>query len=117
MRETFYLEFDTRQGTDRLLFVTFRLHLSWAKRLKRGRIVYLLDAKTRTIYGRAKVIGLMGGKTMDVLNEWAHWSHLENPTTCDGAVARRFASLQKRYGPSRVNEHTNLTAIALRRTA
>lgn len=122
MRETFYLEFDSREGTDRAVFVTFRLHLIWAKRLRKGRVVLLADTKTRTVYGKAKVLEVHAGKCMEILRYWSPLSHLESEDALLSAprstiARRRFLSIQKRYGPHRVNENSNITAIILRRTA
>lgn len=122
MREAFYLEFDSREGTDRQLFATFRLHLTWAKRLTKGRVVLLADTKTRTVYGKAKVLEVHSGKILSVLKDWAHRSHLEPERPYESpiysrAADRRFASLLRRYGPHRVSETSNLTAIILKRTA
>lgn len=121
MREAFCLEFDSREGTDRVVFATFRLHLTWAKRLRKGRVVYLLDTKTRTVYGKAKVLEVHAGKCMEILRDWGVLSHLEAEDALDTAVLstiarRRFSSIQKRYGPHRVSETSNITAIILKRT-
>lgn len=122
MRPVYYLEFDDRAGTDREHFATFRLHHSWAKRLKAGRVVFLCDTKTRQVYGKAKVLSLYTGKVGRLLLDYGHFSHLEEQTdTSDrdpnrtAAAKRRFASMQKRYGPNRVREDTNLTTIFLKR--
>jgi hypothetical protein len=132
MRETYYLEFDDRAGTERAFFATFRLHHSWAKRLTKGRVVFLCDTKTRQVYGKAKVLDVQPGKTLELLQRYGAYSHLEARSPSprigarmaswledhgEGLVERRFASMQKRYGPNRVSETSNLTAILLKRIA
>lgn len=124
MRETYYLEFDDRSGTDRQRFATFRLHHAWAKRLRKGRVVYLCDTKTRQVYGKAKVLEVHAGKAEAILFDHAVLSHLEDegyvsPESTfvrNVCASRRLRSMRKRYGPNRVSETSNLTAIILQRT-
>lgn len=80
-------------------FNTFRLGGTLAKRLVVGQEVFIMDEKTKIVFGRATVQRVELGKLRELCDEHAHKNHRELMNTPEGAGDRLFTYLQKIFGP------------------
>ena len=112
---SYYLEFFDTTGLEANTFCTFRLGRYWEKRLAPKDAVFI--AHRNMIIDYLTVTKVETGPAMELLRKHAKNSHMEYEFKNDkaGAPARRFASLQKVYGPHKPGEDSTLTVIYLRR--
>lgn len=97
-------------------FNTFRIGLAMSKRLTNRGKVYLMDTKTMTVFGEAKVGAVFTGKLAEMCELHGHMNHTELHQH-DGNHAERLLSLiTKLYGPHIVTPNKGSTVIYLRRT-
>jgi hypothetical protein len=80
-------------------FNTFRLGGTLAKRLVVGQKVFIMDEKTKIVFGRATVQRVELGKLRELCDEHAHKNHRELMNNPEGAGERLFTYLQKIFGP------------------
>jgi hypothetical protein len=111
----YYLEFFDTTGLEQNSFCTFRLGRYWSRRLKENDGVFL--AHRNMIIDYLTVVSVETGKAMEVLKKHAKHSHMEFlfKNAKRTAPQRRFESMQKVYGPHRLNEDSIITVIYLRR--
>lgn len=96
-------------------FNTFRLGGTLAKRLTSGQEVFLLDEKTKIVFGRAEVLSVHMGKLRDMCDMHAHFNHRELANEPDGAADRLIAYMRKIYGPQIAVDNKRCTVIYLKR--
>jgi hypothetical protein len=109
----YYLDFLDTTGLEKDAFCTFRLGRVWAKRLAPKDAVFLTHRNM--VIDFLTVTAVETGPAMELLRKHAKNSHMESGLDKKNAAARRFASLQKVYGPHKCNEDSTLTVIYLRR--
>lgn len=80
-------------------FNTFRLGGALAKRLSVGQEVFIMNEKTKVVFGRAIVQRVEVGKLRELCDEHAHGNHRELNNEVEGAGERLFVYLQKIFGP------------------
>jgi hypothetical protein len=80
-------------------FNTFRLGGTLAKRLVVGQEVFIMDEKTKIVFGRATVQRVELGKLRELCDEHAYKNHRELMNNPEGAGERLFTYLQKIFGP------------------
>jgi hypothetical protein len=108
------LEFRDTHGLEQSTpFATFRVGGAWAKRLGPGERVLLSDG--RYGIGVARVVSIYVAPARLACEAHGAHSHLEFGRSEPGAGERRFASLQKLYGPRIVTETRPVSVIYLRR--
>jgi hypothetical protein len=98
------------------IFNTFRIGRVWAARLHENDNVFLMDAKTKLVFGEAYVEDVMTGKLGELARQHARFNHnqIGKPDEL-GAANRLIANLTKRFGPHIVNENKLTTVIYLSR--
>lgn len=94
---------------------TVRLGVAWTQRLRQGQIVALYNAKSKVIFGHARVIATHSGKIGPMLRSHAHANHLMLDTPPADAAKELHAWQRQNYGPRIVHEEAKLTAIYLLR--
>jgi hypothetical protein len=97
-------------------FNTFRLGHAFAKRLAPNQEVFLMDEKTKTVFGRAVVTDVSTGqlKQLCMLHGSKNHTELGKPDP-ENSPERLFAWIQKIYGPHIATEGKKSTVIYLRR--
>jgi hypothetical protein len=96
-------------------FNTFRLGWTLAKRLKVEQEVFLLDEKTKIVFGRAQVVSVHTGTLIDMCQEHAWLNHRELLNEPDSAPDRLIAYIRKLYGPHIAVDNKRCTVIYLKR--
>lgn len=97
-------------------FNTFRLGSSLYKRLKEGDVVFLMDEKNKSVFGRAEVTSLDNGPLGELCLVHAHKNHTElAQADSNDSPERLFKLLQKIYGPHIATPAKKSTVIYLRR--
>lgn len=96
-------------------FNTVRLGLTYAKRLKAGDTVFLLDEKERKVFGTAEVVSVETGKLGEICLNHAAKNHTELLSTDGHEAERLFKLLQKIYGPHAAVPEKKATVIYLKR--
>ena len=110
----FVLEFNAPvKGLDLPAFNTFRLGLTYSKRLKRGDSVLLIDKRAMQVAGIMTVSVVMTGTLQELAERNAMVNHnwFEHPDAAKCLVE----SMIKRYGPHKCNEDSKVTVLYLRR--
>lgn len=80
-------------------FNTFRLGGALAKRLSVDQEVFLMNEKTKVVFGRAVVQRVEVGKLQELCVEHARFNHSELNNPPEGADVRLLAYIQKIFGP------------------
>jgi len=97
-------------------FNTFRLGQALAKRLSAGDTVFLMNEKTKTVFGKAEVTKVETGLLGELCQTHAATNHrevgCEDPTQ---APARLFKYIQKIYGPHIAVATKKSVVISMRR--
>jgi len=96
-------------------FNTFRLGHTMLKRVKPGDEVFLMDEKTKIVFGRARVEGIEGGTLGEQCLLHAAKNHRELGNEPETAPERLFAYIQKIYGPHIAKHDKRSTVIYLKR--
>lgn len=96
-------------------FNTFRLGASYAKSLKVGDEVFLLNEKERLVFGRATVDSLEVGGLGEMCLVHGHKNHTELKNDSTTAPERLFKTIQKIYGPHIALPEKKTTVIYLTR--
>lgn len=96
-------------------FNTFRLGGTLAKALSVGQEVFLLNEKTKVVFGRAEVVSVHLGRLRDMCREHAHRNHRELLNDQEGAEERLFAYIYKLFGPRIVDDNKRCTVVYLKR--
>lgn len=96
-------------------FNTFRLGSAFSKRLKEGDEVFLMDEKSKTVFGRAAVTRVETGVLGELCLIHAKENHRERNSDPDGAAERLFKYLQKVYGSHIATLTKKSTVIYMRR--
>jgi hypothetical protein len=96
-------------------FNTFRLGLTWSKKLQKGDLVLLFDTKEKAIFGRAKVLGIETGKLIELAQGHAHMNHNQLGKAPMEAAYCLVERVRKRYGPHIARDDKKCTVIYLRR--
>jgi hypothetical protein len=96
-------------------FNTFRLGGTLALRLKPQDEVFLMDEKTKVVFGRAVVMAITVGKLKDMCQEHAAFNHRELNNSPEGAPERLLAYVQKLFGPHIAKPEKKTTVLYLRR--
>ncbi len=86
------------EGVDKV-FNTFRLGGAFAKRLKDGDEVLLMDEKNKVVFGKAQVTQVITGQLGELCLIHAKDNHREIAADPVTAPERLFKYLQKIYGP------------------
>ena len=95
-------------------FNTFRPGLAWARRLRVGNFVGLLNTKTGECFGKAEVVGLDSGDISVMLDNFAYNNHLMLSEKGNHKTLL-FGVLKRIYGPRIIAENSQVTVIELRR--
>ena len=98
-------------------FNTVRTGRAWINRVNAGTIVSLIDAKTREVFGEAKVVRVVAGKKKAIAMEHGINNHKFKftRTTKGKAGEQLLVNLRKAYGGMIFDSNDYLTAIYLRR--
>ena len=97
-------------------FNTFRLGQTLAKRLAEGDEVFLMNEKTRTIFGKAVVTGIETGKLGELCLTQAHKNHTEvGSDDPERAPERLFKYIQKLFGPHIATADKKSVVLSMRR--
>lgn len=96
-------------------FNTFRLGGSLAKRLNVGDQVFLMDEKTKVVFGTAIVEDILVGQLGELCLIHGAKNHLELANAEEGASERLFKYLQRIYGPHIATHVKKACVIYLRR--
>lgn len=96
-------------------FNTFRVGGALAKRIACGDAVFLMNEKTKVVFGRAEVERIEVGPLWDLCVAYAYRNHLELTNDPVGAPERLFAYIQKLYGPHIAPPTKKSCVIFLRR--
>lgn len=96
-------------------FNTFRLGSAFLKRVEAGTEVFLMDEKTKTVFGRATVTKVMAGKLGELCLVHAKDNHREVMNEPIGAPERLFKYMQKIYGPHIAMVEKKACVIYMRR--
>jgi hypothetical protein len=116
MRETAVISFiPPIEGIDGS-FNTFRIGSGYFKRLNEGEEVFLMNEKTKTVFGKAVVEKLDNGPMGEMCMIHAHKNHTELNNNDGLSHERLFGLLQKIYGPHIALPVKKVTVIYLRRT-
>jgi hypothetical protein len=102
------------QGVDKE-FNTFRLGSALFKRLKIGDTVFLMDEKTKIVFGTAQVTRMESGLLGALCDEHAATNHREVGSEEAGASQRLFSYIQRIYGPHIATVTKKATVIFMRR--
>jgi hypothetical protein len=116
-----FLSFADERGLALPRWNTIRLGGTWGKRLAKGNRVLL--AHKHQIVGSAHVIETHVGRVHEMLALHGHSNHIElamaaeDPAGYDPRLAheRRFASMQRNYGPHKAHDNVLISVIYLRR--
>lgn len=102
------------EGVDKE-FNTFRLGGTFAKRLKEGDEVFLMDEKNKIVFGRAQVLRVESGKLGELCLLHAAKNHRELLNDETTAPERLFQYLQRVYGPHIATATKKSCVIYMRR--
>ena len=80
-------------------FNTLRLGAAFASRLSVGQEVFLLNEKTKVVFGRATVMRVEIGKLKELCDEHGQFNHTELANPSEGSGLRLLTLLQRIYGP------------------
>lgn len=94
-------------------FNTIRLGVGAVEDCRPGKVVELVDARTKKVLGRATVERLHIGHLFEMAHEHIAWAHNFKDVVPRPAPADLIASMKKRYPPGRVNEDSVVTVIYL----
>lgn len=101
-------------------FNTIRIGITWAKKLKAGDLVFLMNNKERAIFGTARVIEVHLGTLEEICQQHGHMNHTQKsaePHTLPAAetALRMMQVITKIYGPHIALPSKKTTAIYLSR--
>ncbi|MFK3741027.1 hypothetical protein [Massilia sp. TN1-12] len=97
-------------------FNTFRLGHTMLKRVAPGDEVFLMDEKTKIVFGRARVESVEGGTLGEQCLLHADKNHREVGSDApETAPERLFAYMQKIYGPHIAKHNKRSCVIYLKR--
>lgn len=96
-------------------FNTFRLGGTYAKRLNAGDEVLLMNEKSKTVFGRARVESVEVGELWDLCVVHASANHTELANEPNEAPERLLKTVQKIYGPHIAPAGKRTTVIYLKR--
>lgn len=96
-------------------FNTFRLGWAWAKRVKRGRHVLLMNSKTKEVFGRARVLNIWTGTLLDLATMMASRNHNQLGKAPSEATSDLMGRMRDRYGPHIARDDKRCTVILMRR--
>lgn len=108
------LPFQDETGLDRPSN-TVRVGVAWTKRLQVGQTIALYNARTKKVFGHAKVTQLEAGGIVEMLRAHARNNHLMLDTDPKRAPAELYKWQKQNYGPRIIHEETKITAIYLQR--
>jgi hypothetical protein len=96
-------------------FNTFRLSTLFAKNCKAGDLVYLMDEKSRLVFGIAEVVGITKMPLGEACVVHAAKNHTQKGLDPTDAPARLYAIVQKIYGPHIATPEKACIVIDLKR--
>jgi hypothetical protein len=97
-------------------FNTLRLGGTFAKRLAPNQMVFLMNEKTKTVFGNANVVSLSVGELKQMCLLHGAQNHTEiGVADPENSGSRLFQLMQKIYGPHIATESKRCTVIYLRR--
>lgn len=96
-------------------FNTIRLGGAYAKKLKEGDTVFLMDQKSLMVFGTAIVQRVLLGTLKSMCEEHGSANHTELNNDAVGAPERLFKLVQKIYGPHIANETKKSCVIYMKR--
>jgi hypothetical protein len=94
-------------------FNTFRLGVAVLKDCQPGRVVELVDARSKKVLGRAKVIEAHVGHLTEMAFRHIAYAHNWRDQVPRAAPADLIASMKKRYPPGRVRDDSVVTVLYL----
>jgi hypothetical protein len=97
-------------------FNTFRLGRKWSTLLKKGDHVLLMDAKAKSVFGRAQVTDVYVGKLVDMAFENAAGNHNQLGKGESEAAEDLLERMRRRFGPHIATDTKTTTVIYLKRT-
>ena len=116
MKQVYALDFAPPfSGMDNEIFNTFRLGVSWSKRIKPDDEVYILSSKDKLIRSKAIVESVEVGTLGELLLIHASSNHNEINSKDGRESERLYQYMLKLYGPHIVNLKKKATVIYLRR--
>ena len=97
-------------------FNTFRLGSFYSKNLRIGEEVFLLDEKTKRVFGKAKVTEIITGKLKELCLAHAHNNHTEVvKEDRTNSAESLMLLLRKIYGPHIATDNKGSTVIYMKR--
>jgi hypothetical protein len=96
-------------------FSTIRLGHTLAKRLAPGDTVFLMDGRTKTVFGTARVMRVETGTLLQQCQDFGATNHRELANDADGAADRLLAYVRKLFGPHIACDNKRSCVIFLKR--
>lgn len=94
-------------------FNTFRLGVTVLQDCQPGRVVELVDSRSKKVLGRARVVEAHVGLLLDMAHQHVAWAHNWRDQVPRAAPADLIASMKKRYPPGRVRDDSVVSVIYL----
>lgn len=96
-------------------FSTIRLGHTMLKRVQPGDTVFLMDGRTKIVFGSAQVTRVEAGNLVQQCRDFGHTNHRELRYGADGAQERLLAYVRRLFGPHIATPDKRSCTIFLKR--